>query len=782
MKQRETDKPGLNAILLCLYVTQLVYCVMIFTFSSIYIFDSDQLQSPRNPQYPLAHYKERLVQHDLPVPPKPFIGRNRELEQITSLFHDNKKDIISIHGPPAFGKSALAIHVGYSLLDLGMDVRYIDGSETTHFLQNKVSFELTPFFEQDAANNLVDWVRSLRHTTLLILDELDDILAHNREEFEDFINRVFQAAPPQKLKVLMTSQSHITFLDRFQQFFIGELDQRAAVDLLGELANVPVNDSQRLAEMVGFCPLTIKVVAALLNRPGMEGSAWLLAELQNNIISISCLDETLPMNHCWKAVMDIAYNKLGKEGQLCGHYVALFPGSFDEFATKNILTTPSCPNKLVVTSLVTKYTHHNQVRYIMHKLIKDYFKKNTNVMQPMNIQQIFELEFLAHYSASAYHLANYTTNTEFAKAEVYHYYFSLESHNWEELVRIALKTSSVSNIITLSVAFIHYKNLLPRNVSWLKLFHIYNTQFFENVCEMLGENVCSEVLIQTVENVHEAMPLVSCSLLNALENRGLLRTMKQHLSPSLCYCETLTNIIFHCIVIPYVALFVKCIADLFITLLLYSHSIYNRYLYMSQLIIDVVFGYFFTSSIFFYVFIHPLTILLCHIEQHITIGKLFICILICGGCVYTSYSFLLKRISRKTEYYNSLIIIILFQTFILAFDAYADSSLIYNKTVHLAISCCISIACLYCILSMYDELAAPSQIQYIHKGPARPEVIPEGFQTVSTFTWWYPIHLRFKGTNWFVIIEVFLLLLLLFVLIKLVAYIFGYTSYYPFLY
>ena len=94
----------------------------------------------------------------------------------------------------------------------------------------------------------------------------------------------------------------------------------------------------------------------------MEGSDWLIAELENNTISTSC-DDTFSSNYCWKALMDIAYNKLSKEAQDCGKYVSFFPGSFDDVARRQILPNPNCIETLVVSSLIEKYTRNNMVRH-----------------------------------------------------------------------------------------------------------------------------------------------------------------------------------------------------------------------------------------------------------------------------------------------------------------------------------------------------------------------------------------------------------------------------------
>ena len=338
------------------------------------------------------------------------------------------------------------------------------------------------------------------------------------------------------LKVVITSQTHITFLDRFQQFNLWEPEPASASELLNMLTNVEINGSERLVEMVGFCPLTIKVVAALLNKPKMQGSEWLLAELGKNIISTSCVDNTFPKNHCWKALMDIAYNKLSNETQDCGHYISFFPGSFGNYTATQMLKEPNRVNKLVESSLTEIYTTESDgvysVRYIMHRLIREYFR---NKASDLNVQQCFEMEFQDHFSQLAYTIS---TEPDIAGDPSY-----LEAHNWQHLVSIVTSISQpTSSELLISVAFIHSKHLLPTNVSWFNLFHIYDTHDFMQVCKLFGENKCSDVLAETIENIHKNRPLISCSLLSTL-SIDLIYRIEHLISDSQCYCDMQMSII-----------------------------------------------------------------------------------------------------------------------------------------------------------------------------------------------------------------------------------------------
>ena len=596
--------------------------------------DHQQQQNSKHTNVPTI-FEKRWVQHDLPSPPEPFIGRDKELEEIVALLiTENKKDIISINGPPAFGKSALAIHVGHTVLKLDIDVRYVDTSESQLFqwinenvqTSSEVIMPLqrestTSLIESNSnmANSFIEWIRSLKHTTLLILDNLDEVLALKINAFQKYILKLQKSAPLHKLKVLMTSQTHVTFLDRFQQYIIGELQPEAAVQLLNKLAYIEIDShSHRLVEIAGFCPLTIKVIAALLNKPNMYGSDWLLAELEHRLPSTSCLDETLAHSECWKAIMDVAYSKLSNETQICGHYVSLFPGSFDDEAKWNILTPQisKCPMKLIFSSLLERFTFSNTTRYKMHKLIREYFKSQK---REENIFPRFETDFLSHYISLAFKLVQlYTMNTD----QVQDFIFDIDSHNWKELVVLTLNYSNQEpfkvpkeDTLIIVISFLHYKHYLPHTVSWHRLFILYNTPRFISACQLLGEKECLGLLIQTIEHIQEELPPVSCSLLSTFDNRDLINRINTNISTSLCYCETHIHFAYYFFYIPYIFLFAKCCVDLIAIFLYYLRNLStdNYVMRSSQAITAFIFDYITISGVISMILLNPLTKFLCYI-------------------------------------------------------------------------------------------------------------------------------------------------------------------------
>ena len=630
---------------------------------------------PNKNVYPnqVAKFKATIPHHNLPSPPWPFVGRNKELEEITALFYDGKKDIIVINGPPAFGKSALVIHVGHSMLRKNFDVLYIDAPALFQWSDSKTVYSDVLSFSVPG-DNYEDWllvlVKSLNHTSLLILDNLDNPLVQNKVATLTYILKLYESAQQHRLKILITTQHHIPLPDRFQQFIIGELDPSRAVELLKKLTNNNVNISrpnistpnistpEKLVEMAGFCPLAIKVVATLLNKPKMISSDWLLAELENEPFSTS----TFPSRFCWKALMDIAYNKLSKEAQDCGKYVSFFPGSFDDVARRLILPNPNCIETLVVSSLIEKYTRNNMVRYTMHKLITQYFEATMD----WNLKQNFKEAFLTYYSTLAYYIASGST--------LYDNLF-IEIHNLQQMVTIALSKAQTRIRASLkAVAFIHSKHLLPSNTLWLDLFHFYNTPEFNDVCQLLGENICADLLIEVLDMVREKNPLVSCDLLSLL-NTNLLIKIEPYITTSEWYCEAQRNVINYFFLFPYMGLFVICSTNILVNLFFYFLKVdlhlQKKYSLLSHIIVYNAFFYFYVVLFpsFMFVVSNNYYIFLYYVGNLYLIRIGFICSVLMFGLI--SWMFYDESVSN-TDKLGKISILPIYPCFMFILDT--DSS------------------------------------------------------------------------------------------------------------
>ena len=484
-----------------------------------------------------SHHRPEDISSDLPKLSGPFVGRQEQVNEIVRYLKSESVHFVSIYGPPAFGKSTLAIHVGYKMVENGVPVRYIDMTETdfallshstrswkkllTHSLalynltqeRAKLDEHELPLYENWAA--LLRWAKLIKNCTVLLLDNCDKILHECREEFHDVI-QLMQHISQKKLKIIITSQERIKFLEASYPASVGELSPSASVKLLQELTRthgfnqVTAADGEELASLVGNCPLALKVTAMLLRE--RTSNASVLARRLKRALLPTISDQGLPPQHRFTALMDLAYNFLDGTTRICSHYINLFPGSFDLDAAVHILELCGVPSgsKCLLTllwrSLVEEYVHGNDNRFKIHKLIKTYFIErlgpSPGQRDPKLVKNVFNDSLRIHYSEYVTSFAHYITIGS-VDAVVEHK-FKSEAHNVQFLLQILLGKPLRSEFEAATLAFAYHKKILPDDHTvYLKMFHILSpSNTFHFICKILGMNSCATVYINMLQNLY----------------------------------------------------------------------------------------------------------------------------------------------------------------------------------------------------------------------------------------------------------------------------------------
>ena len=147
---------------------------------------------------------------------KVFVGRELSKSQIIQEIHKPHPPIISIVGPPGFGKSTLAIHIGHAMVADGFLVNYVDMSEVSskQALAEKILAGDSGIvaIKNVTVERLYVWARRLNYRTLLILDNCDVIL-HNTTDLQTVAEKLLENSP--RLKILITSRKIVLQLNQF---------------------------------------------------------------------------------------------------------------------------------------------------------------------------------------------------------------------------------------------------------------------------------------------------------------------------------------------------------------------------------------------------------------------------------------------------------------------------------------------------------------------------------------------------------------------------------------
>lgn len=486
------------------------------------------------------------LSHDLPRSNDLFVGRSDDMMKIGQLM--NIAHIISINGAPGFGKSQLAIHVGYEMLKRGTNVRYIDAVEKLSYLKTfnvesaktfrshkSAGFKrttseqklisspksltkrsrnfLTAFvredhFDTDLASDrvldqLLKWSSGIDCLTVLILDNCDDIIFYEvlRERLIELIKAMINNSN-NHLYVLITSRQQIILLDDFESIVIKELSLAASIDLLLHLSpGISRPHAEQVALLVEGCPLALKVVGKLLHKQEDTLTKSLEDELLNRPMRV--LDKASIQKERFSAIMDVVYRRLSSELRQCGYCTSLFNGSFEHQTGLAILpaalNAQQCLEGYVENSLLDKFTLEQLTLYKMHRLIREYFRGKGNHRKNSYYYRVFEKNFCKYFTNYVLQYAQLMKEGQVTQMAEYAYTSQL--HNIHNFFKLVLSKDKHSTKELLALVFAVSEEILPV-ASIKKYFHILISNVNET-CYYIKAERCGKFISFIIKELYQ---------------------------------------------------------------------------------------------------------------------------------------------------------------------------------------------------------------------------------------------------------------------------------------
>jgi predicted ATPase len=298
--------------------------------------------------------------HNLPAQPTPFVGRGRELAEITRLLLQPGCRLLTLVGPGGIGKTRLALQAAQLLANAPPDdghfadgVFYVPLAAVTNAagLVSTIGEAVGLVAESGRhRQQLLDFMQSKR--LLLVLDNVEQVL-----DDLDLASDLLAAAP--QVKLLLTSRESVNlqeawFLpifglafpsataitdapvpadgaayDALQLFELCARRTRATISLDGEWASVA-----RICRMVAGVPLAIELAAAWLRaltirqiEESLARDLELLAAPRLNLA---------PRHRSMQVVMDQSWALLAAEEQQVVRRLVVFNGGFRYEAAEQV--------------------------------------------------------------------------------------------------------------------------------------------------------------------------------------------------------------------------------------------------------------------------------------------------------------------------------------------------------------------------------------------------------------------------------------------------------------
>jgi predicted ATPase/DNA-binding CsgD family transcriptional regulator len=324
-----------------------------------------------------------MIKQCSPVYPTPFVGRTKELTDITARLVNPDCRLLTVTGLGGSGKTRLAIeaattvapHFSHSAVFVGLQP-LTRSDLLVHTIAQALS--LTLYGEDESETQLFNHLRE--KSLLLLLDNFEHLLSSTA-----LISTILIYAP--KVKILVTSREALNLQEEWiyplkgmnipLSAYTTSLEDYEAVQLFlyhsrrirpdFELANEH-ESVIRICEMTAGLPLAIELAASWLK--GLT-AAQIAFEMRHNLDFLSTTTRNVEERHrSMRAVFDQSWKLLSEDERLIFAQLSVFSGGFDSDAAGQVAGASfACLAALVEKSLIQL---ESAGRFGIHELLRQY--------------------------------------------------------------------------------------------------------------------------------------------------------------------------------------------------------------------------------------------------------------------------------------------------------------------------------------------------------------------------------------------------------------------------
>jgi tetratricopeptide (TPR) repeat protein len=257
--------------------------------------------------------------HQLPPPPRDFVGRKKEMTELLKALEKSGVTISGLQGLGGVGKTALALKLAEHLEPQYPDAQfYLDlkgaskhpltaGEAMAHVIR---AYYPTAQLPEDEGSVRTIYLSELKGKKALLL--MDN--AAGRGQIEPLI-------PPPGCVLLVTSRNHF-ILNGLVAKNLEALEARDAKQLLLKIAPRIGKCAEKIAELCGYLPLALELAASALHK-------FVMLTPEEYVQRLSDATKRLELV---EASLSLSYDLLTEELQKLWRMLAVFPNTFDTAA------------------------------------------------------------------------------------------------------------------------------------------------------------------------------------------------------------------------------------------------------------------------------------------------------------------------------------------------------------------------------------------------------------------------------------------------------------------
>ena len=436
-----------------------------------------------------------------------FIGRDSEVNTISSLLVEKDYGIVSVVGGPGFGKSTIAIEVAHRLIEqhhIPVIFSYLSNTSTMAEVAQRLCLDIGVYPGEDPMSSLIYWLKNIEKKVVLVMDNIEQLLEEEtRSQFTELVH-LLRKNSCQRLQIVTTSRTKFSIANlTIENVVVEQMDNDSSVELLRKSCpNAKVGDEylHKLANLCGHVPLALCIAASRLQ--DVDDPDELLKWLTEK--PMDTLQTSEPGHRVQKAI-NMSFEMLSNKDKKAFVRISVFCGNFTRNMAQEVINregreTQDFLNNLVNRSLIQR----GDPRFFIHPLVRRFLTDHDQLQDERAKAQ----ELMVEHFLKMCHLltVNYYSKDGFSKAREL---LKKDAHNVEETLKVfqsqganvnpnIIESLVSSDIFRSSSRFFYnlIRNILPETV-------IRN--FLESCSEVAKRrgNVAVEISFQCLLAEHE---------------------------------------------------------------------------------------------------------------------------------------------------------------------------------------------------------------------------------------------------------------------------------------
>ena len=397
--------------------------------------------------------EEREPTSCLPEKSPFFTARKAEIDKVITFLNDKERVLVSLHGGPGFGKTAIAIEVAHKLDEDPNTLvvfSHLITAKTIDEMIRQLCLDVGVNYEDDPKPSLIFKLKYIKKKVIFVMDNIDNLLEKCHPNFYDFVRLLRKNS---NCQIITTSRMSYSVSELSTgRVDVTEMEDEECVELLKKLCSKQDDlFLQRLAELCGKIPLALCIAGSRVDY--FDNPNELLKHLKRkplktlkNPESSEYVDRAISSSY--EMLTDDEKNVIGR--------LSVFEGSFSEEAARNVIEKDNLETKGILKNLVSRSLIKQQTnnRYSIHLLIHYFLRhqqdgdhgnaKRARVEARRAVQLMvkYYLSLSHDLTINSYSKDGYKTNREALKQE---------AHNIQNVLKISCQDKdAISDCLTQS--------------------------------------------------------------------------------------------------------------------------------------------------------------------------------------------------------------------------------------------------------------------------------------------------------------------------------------------